>query len=61
MAQRFVPTFTSFGLSKEIAELYREMYTGLISGRVDWERGKARAARGSATLEDTLRKLLGKG
>lgn len=56
-----VPTFTSFGLSKEIAELYREMYAGLISGRVDWERGKARAARGSATLEDTLRKLLGKG
>jgi uncharacterized protein YbjT (DUF2867 family) len=55
-----VPTFTSFGLSKEIAELYREMFAGIISGRVDWERGKARAVRGSATIEYTLRTLLGR-
>lgn len=55
-----VPTFTGFGLSKEIAELYREMYAGIMSGRVDWERGNARAIRGTATIEDTLRKLLGR-
>jgi uncharacterized protein YbjT (DUF2867 family) len=55
-----VPTFTSFGMSREVAELFREMYAGVMSGRVDWERGKARAVRGTATLEDTLRKLLGR-
>jgi uncharacterized protein YbjT (DUF2867 family) len=55
-----VPTFTSFGLSKEIAELYREMYAGIVSGRVDWERGKARAVRGTATIDQTLRALLGR-
>jgi len=55
-----VPTFTSFGLSKEMAELYREMYAGIISGRVGWQRGGAREVRGTATIEDTLRKLLGR-
>lgn len=55
-----VPTFTSFGLSKEMAELYREMYAGIISGRVAWQRGGAREVRGTATIEDTLRKLLGR-
>lgn len=55
-----VPTFTSLGLSKEVAELFREMYAGIVSGRVDWERGNARAVRGSVTIEDTLKKLLGR-
>lgn len=55
-----VPTFTKFGLSTEMAELYREMYAGIISGRVDWERGAARSVRGSASIEDTLKKLLGR-
>lgn len=52
-----VPTFTGFGLSKAMAELYREMYEGIISGRVANEGGKARSVRGSVTLEDTLRAL----
>jgi uncharacterized protein YbjT (DUF2867 family) len=56
-----VPTFTGFGLSKEIAELYREMYAGIISGRVAPEGGKARAVRGSVSIDDTLAKLLGRG
>jgi uncharacterized protein YbjT (DUF2867 family) len=55
-----VPTFTSFGLSKQVAELYREMYAGIISGRVAWEGGKARAIRGNASLDATLAKLLGR-
>jgi hypothetical protein len=56
-----VPTFTGFGLSKEAAELYREMYAGIISGRVAWEGGKARAVRGGVPIDDTLAKLLGRG
>lgn len=55
-----VPTFTSFGLSAQIAELYREMYEGVIAGRVDWERGSARPVRGSTSVETTLRVLLGR-
>jgi uncharacterized protein YbjT (DUF2867 family) len=53
-----VPTFTSFGLSTEMSELYREMYAGIISGRVAWQGGKARALRGSVSIDDTLRALL---
>lgn len=52
-----VPTFTGFGISAEVAALFQEMYVGIISGRVAPEGGKARAIRGSATIEDTLRKL----
>ena len=54
-----VPVFTSFGLSKEMAELYREMYAGIISGRVAWQ-GGARSVHGRASIEDTLKKLLGR-
>jgi uncharacterized protein YbjT (DUF2867 family) len=54
-----VPTFTGFGLSKAVAELYREMYAGIVSGRVAWEGGKARAIRGTVSIDDTLAKLLG--
>ncbi len=53
-----VPTFTSFGMSTEVAAQYREMYAGIISGRVDWERGGARAVRGIEPTEDTLRRLV---
>src|SRR5262245_57692718 len=37
-----VPTFTKFGLSREMAELYRGLYEGILSGRVAWEGGRAR-------------------
>lgn len=52
-----VPTFTGFGLSAEVADLFREMYEGIASGRVAWEGGKARAVRGSVAIDDTLKQL----
>ena len=53
-----VPTFMSFGFSVQVAELFRELYEGIISGRVAQEGGKARALRGSIGIEETLAKLL---
>jgi uncharacterized protein YbjT (DUF2867 family) len=53
-----VPTFVGFGMSKAVAELYREMYDGLIRGRLAWEGGSSRAIRGNVTIEETLKKLL---
>ena len=53
-----VPTFTSFGLSEPVSELYREMYEGIESGRVAWEGGSTRAVRGSVDIADTLKQLL---
>jgi uncharacterized protein YbjT (DUF2867 family) len=52
-----VPTFTSFGFSQNMAELYREMYEGIANGRVDFE--SPNPVRGSETLETTLGALLG--
>jgi uncharacterized protein YbjT (DUF2867 family) len=53
-----VPTFTSFGLSTNIAELFREMYAGMASGRVRWEGGSAEAVRGTTSLARALEPLL---
>lgn len=55
-----VPTFTGFGLSKEFSELFREMYAGVANGTVTWQGARTRLIRGTVTLEDTLKKLLGK-
>lgn len=55
-----VPTFTSFGISAPVAELFRELYEGLASGRLAWEGGAARTVRGSTAVEATLRTLLGR-
>ncbi len=52
-----VPTFTSFGISTNIAELFKEMYEGLASGKVAHEGGPI--VRGTTPLETTLRALLG--
>ena len=54
-----VPTFTGFGISAEVAELFREMYEGIASGKVAWEGGAARAVRGSVEIDTTLSQLLG--
>jgi uncharacterized protein YbjT (DUF2867 family) len=54
-----VSTFTGFGISKEVAELFRELYAGVISGRVDFAGGDARKLRGTVTVEQTLRRLIG--
>lgn len=53
-----VPAFAQFGASRASAELYREMYAGIGSGRVAFEGGAARSVRGSIDIEDTLRALL---
>lgn len=52
-----VPTFTSFGLSPQVAELFRELYQGLASGRIAWT-GAGRSVRGSVPLADVLRPAL---
>ncbi|HEY3666969.1 MAG TPA: NmrA family NAD(P)-binding protein [Polyangiaceae bacterium] len=54
-----VPTFTSFGFSQNVAELFREMYEGLANGKVSWQ-GGTELVRGTTSLEDTLRALTGK-
>ena len=53
-----VPTFTSFGLSPAFAALFREMYAGIIAGRVAWQGAPARQVRGSVTPDAVLRPLL---
>lgn len=53
-----VPTFTSFGISSDVASLYHGMYVGIANGRVAFEGGKAELRRGSTSLETTLRQLL---
>jgi uncharacterized protein YbjT (DUF2867 family) len=52
-----VPTFTSFGISPQVAELYREMYAGIASGRVEFE-NVGRHVFGGVTGEDVLANLL---
>ncbi len=52
-----VPTFTSFGLSTATALLYREMYEGIMNGRVAPEAGN-RSVRGSVEVRETLAALL---
>lgn len=54
-----VPTFTSFGLSVDADSMYRDMYAGMISGRVDFERGGAEALRGPTIIDSVLAGLLG--
>ena len=55
-----VPTFTSFGISENVAGLFRELYEGVGNGKVDYEGGKAERRRGSTTIEDVARTLTGK-
>jgi len=51
-----VPTFTSFGISENIASLYREMYQALRDGKIGSAGGEKR--RGTISLEDSLKALL---
>jgi len=52
-----VPTFTSFGMSNNVAGLFREMYQALAQGKLLPEAGEQ--VRGTTPLESTLRGLLG--
>jgi uncharacterized protein YbjT (DUF2867 family) len=53
-----VPTFTSFGISRPVAELMRELYAGVASGHISWSGGAARAVRGAVPIADVLRPAL---
>jgi hypothetical protein len=53
-----VPTLTQFGISANVAGLYREMNEGLGKGLVVFE-GKGKAVRGEVTLERVLAPALG--
>lgn len=52
-----VPTFTSFGMSNNMAVLFRELYEALAKGKLVPEPGEQ--VRGTTPLENTLRRLLG--
>jgi uncharacterized protein YbjT (DUF2867 family) len=53
-----VPTFTSFGISENVAGLFREMYQGMQSGKVAFQGQGTEQLRGATGLEDALRSLL---
>lgn len=42
-----VPVLTGFGISENIAGLFRDMYEGIANGKVAWEGGKTRHIRGA--------------
>ena len=52
-----VPTFTSLGVSENIAGLFRELYQGIRDGKLTAEPGEL--VRGKTGLEATLRALIG--
>jgi uncharacterized protein YbjT (DUF2867 family) len=49
-----VPTFLSFGLTPAFAALYRELFEGVIEGRVAFEGGAARRVRGPTLPAEVL-------
>ena len=53
-----IPTFTSFGLSKNISSLYRDMYEGVANGTVRWEKTNTRFVRGTTDPATVLGALL---
>jgi len=55
--EAMVPTLTGFGMPAELAELYREMTAGVVTGHVDFEGGHRRV-RGTTTVADVLSTLL---
>jgi uncharacterized protein YbjT (DUF2867 family) len=52
-----VPTFLSFGMSQQMAELYREMTGAFLDGTIRPD-GKGELVRGKVGLEDGLRPLM---
>jgi uncharacterized protein YbjT (DUF2867 family) len=54
-----VPTFTGFGMPKDLAELYREMLEGFVAGRVVAEAGQKHVP-GTTSIETFLRGVLAK-
>lgn len=54
-----IPTLTSFGMSENVAALYREMLAAFGAGQISWEAQHKRLT-GKTPLEAVLRGLLGK-
>jgi len=54
-----IPTFTSFGISENVAGLYRELFQAIHTGKLVWEGGGAEQVRGTTTVEQTLAPMLG--
>jgi uncharacterized protein YbjT (DUF2867 family) len=54
-----VPTFTGFGLPKDLAELYREMIEAMVKGRVKFE-GTHRRVPSTTSIDTFLRGVLAK-
>jgi uncharacterized protein YbjT (DUF2867 family) len=52
-----VPAFTGFGMSTNVAGLYREMTEALGKGLVRYD-GQGRSVRGSTSLDDVMRAAL---
>lgn len=52
-----VPTFTSFGISQHMAELYRELYEGVMNGTVGWD-GSGERRRGTAAPAEVFAPML---
>jgi uncharacterized protein YbjT (DUF2867 family) len=55
-----VPAFTSFGISANVAGLFRDLFAGIPSGLIAFEGKGARAVRGKDDAETVLRGLLKK-
>lgn len=52
-----VPAFTSFGISRPMAMLYREMYEGILNGAIAWD-GEGERKRGQTAPEDVFRPMV---
>ncbi|HKP58546.1 MAG TPA: NmrA family NAD(P)-binding protein [Polyangiales bacterium] len=52
-----VPTFKNLGCSSDFAELYRELFACIRSGRLAWE-GRGETIRGTTTVAAALEPLL---
>lgn len=56
--EQVVPTFTQFGISQHVAELFREMYDGINQDHVAWD-GKGERRRGTTGAADVFKGMLG--
>jgi uncharacterized protein YbjT (DUF2867 family) len=55
-----VDLFKGMGIAEQLARLIQEMYAGINSGLVDYERQGTEFRRGTVTAEEALRGMLGK-